>query len=126
MTVGEVLNIEKKKDALTLEELGTVMAEGVNNPIIQAIPAVATVMGLVGTVLQLYGVVLQVKQTIEAAKPIINKATKVGACVMNPTMVGEMAQDVLVDVQKELEKQAKEGIQTAKDAVFNLEIPTPV
>ena len=122
-TVAQLLNIDHKKNSLTLEELQAALILAQQIPAIQKEPKLMTGITTTLVAITVYLTIVKITAAIAKATPAIKLGVKAAAIPLNPAMGGEVAQDGMALGQTVAINVQKKAISTGKDAVLNYEVP---
>jgi len=122
-TVAELLKIDHKMNSLTMTELQVALLTAQKFPAIKKNSAIMASITTALAAITAYNAYVLVTNIIQKATPAIKLATKAAAIPLNPSMSGEIAQDTLQIAQGILPPVIQSGVTTAKDKVFNTEVP---
>lgn len=124
--LGDLLDISKKKNSLSLADLPAILNDAAANPLVQAIPGLAAGLAAASAGIAAVEAAKFAANAVKTVVPQLKKATTGGSIPLNPAAVadlaGGVAEGALSAVVAGIETAARDA---AIDLIFNTEIPIP-
>lgn len=126
ITLAELLDISKKKNSISLADLGPVITDALANPLVQAVPPLVAGLTAILAGITAVEVAKTAANTVKTLIPTLKKATTGGSIPLNPPaaadLAGGIAEGALSGVVGGIESAARNA---AIDLIFNTPIPIP-
>lgn len=138
VTIGQILRVQNRIASLSIEDLPQVLEEG--KPIFTSlikelskyakqeaskIQSIQPILQTIKTLSRAYTAVRNILAIVEKIKPLLNRASKLGLLWANPGMIGEIAQEILAEIQSEVLKKVLRVINGVKVKILNTKVRVP-